>query len=108
HRALVAYLVANRQGRMRGICVSGRVRPKAGTAFQRKCEGSIRRNRAVRVLDAYRGDDRAFIHLRGDGEVGKKNVTSRQICYVPLPAAINYGVAQAHQEPITRVSGSYR
>src|SRR5205823_12852982 len=105
---LVANLVANRQDRMCGICVSGRVRLKAGTAFERKSEGSFRRNRAVGVLDAYCGSNRAPIRLRGDGETGKKNVASRQIGHVPLPPGVHDGVAKAHQEPVTRVGGSYR
>src|SRR5689334_24454852 len=45
HRALIADLVANRQDRMRGIGVSGRIRAKAGATFERKGEGSIRRDR---------------------------------------------------------------
>jgi hypothetical protein len=46
--------------------------------------------------------------LRGDGEIGKKNIASRQIGHVPLPPGVHDGVAKAHQEPVARVGGSYR
>ena len=101
-----AHGATHREARVRRVHVGGLVGAEARVALQRQRERPGLGNGPVAVLDPDPLDDGTAVRLHRDREAREEPVVAGR--HVALPSGVDDGVAQAHEESVSRIGGRDR